>query len=176
VPRVGPLLGALVAVAAAAGAVSIWQAVDARGSRAAHSATPVPTLASAGAFLRDEVRLKTQGRWQAAWRRLYPFHQRIARARDFVACERRTPFPARLQSLRVLRVRRSPVWIPGLEQPVDGVTVTVRVALSWYGERDPITFTHAFHLVPAHGHWTWLLSEEQFRLYTSAGCSSAPAV
>jgi hypothetical protein len=67
------------------------------------------------------------------------------------------------------------VRVAGLQQLVPGATVTIRIDLAWYGPRDPITFTHAFHLVPARGHWTWLLSDERFRIYERASCTAAPA-
>jgi hypothetical protein len=106
---------------------------------------------------------------------LYPYHQRVAIRSDFVYCESTSPFPAQLRSFQVVSTRRSLVHVPGLRRLVPGATVTVRVELSWYGPRDPITFTHAFHLVPANGHWTWLLSPERFAIYAHASCSPAPA-
>jgi hypothetical protein len=57
-----------------------------------------------------------------------------------------------------------------------GVAVTVRISLPWYGPRDPIVFTHTFHLVPVHGHWTWLLSPQRYALYRHDGCGNFPAV
>jgi hypothetical protein len=30
--------------------------------------------------------------------------------------------------------------------------------------------------VPARGHWTWLLSDQRYRIYERAGCTAAPAV
>ena len=144
-------------------------------AQASRSRAATPSLASAADLLRAEVQLKSEGRWTAAWRLLYPYHQRIAVRSDFVYCESATPFPAQLRSFQVLRTRRSLVHVPGLQRLVPGATVTIRVELGWYGPRDPITFTHAFHLVPANGHWTWLLSPERYRIYAHASCSPAPA-
>jgi hypothetical protein len=175
--RLGPGLGALTLLAAGAAAAAIGLPNEARGSHASRGGAPTaPTLASAGEFLRREVREKTEGRWAAAWGTLYPAHRRLALRQDFVACERATPFPAELKSLQILRVTREPVVVPGLAQPVAGVGVLVKVELAWYGNRDPITFRHVFHLVPSQGHWTWLLSDERYRVYAGAGCASAPAV
>jgi len=144
-------------------------------AQAASTRTATPSLASAADFLRTEVRLKDEGRWADAWRMLYPYHQRVALQSDFVYCESTSPFPAQLQSFQVLSTRHSLVHVPGLRRLVPGATVTVRVDLAWYGPRDPITFTHAFHLVPANGHWTWLLSPQRFAIYASASCTPAPA-
>jgi hypothetical protein len=134
-----------------------------------------PRLATAGPFLLASVRDKVDGRWATAWESLYPFHQLVVSRTVFVHCERATPFSAPLQSMRIVRVRRSPVQVPGLARPVAGVAVTVRVELTWYGPRDPITLTPTFHLVPVHGHWTWLLSVARYRLYRNEGCSNLPA-
>jgi hypothetical protein len=67
------------------------------------------------------------------------------------------------------------VRVPGAATSVRGVAVTVRVAVRWYGPRDPLTFTHTFHLVPVHGHWTWLLSPQRYALYRHDGCGGFPA-
>lgn len=133
-----------------------------------------PRLATAGPFLLDSIRDKVDGRWDTAWGSLYPFHKRTVSRIAFVRCELATPFAAPLQSLRVVHVSRSPVRVPGLVHPVAGVAVTVQVALSWYGPRDPITLTPTFHLVPVGGHWTWLLSAERYRLYLYDGCGTLP--
>ena len=129
-----------------------------------------PPLQTAGDFLVTEIRTKLDGRWAAAWRDLYPPHRLVASRLAYVTCERSTPFPAKLQSVRVLSVLRGRVAVAGLTQPVPGVAVRVRIALGWYGSRDPVVFSHTFHLVPVHGRWTWLLSKQRYRLYRSDAC------
>lgn len=141
---------------------------------AQHDSPRRPTsLASARSFFLDELQDKLRGNWAAAWQTLYPPHQRVAPRIAFLGCERATPFHAGLQSLRVLAVRRSLVRVPGRAQPVAGVAIDVRVALRWYGPRDPIVFRYTFHLVPANGRWAWLLSESRYRLYRDGGCTPA---
>jgi hypothetical protein len=135
-----------------------------------------PPLASAVPFFLDELRDKTVGHWEAAWRTLHPLHQQVASRTDFVRCERLRPFPAPIEALHVIGVRRSPVRVPGLARPVAGVAVEVRVELRWYGPRDPIVLRHTFHLVPVHGHWTWLLSPSRYRLYLNHDCAPGLAV
>ncbi len=170
-------LAVIAAIASVAVALGVALPGPARGSHttAARAAPAVPTLAAAADFMRAEVRLKNEGNWSAAWNGLYPLHQRVALRRNFVHCEATSPFPAKLEHFQVVGARRSLVHVPGLAQPVQGATVTLRVALAWYGPRDPIVFTHAFHLVPAGGHWTWLLSKARYRLYERATCAAAPA-
>ena len=72
-------------------------------------------------------------------------------------------------------MRRALVHVPGATAGVPGVPVTVRITVPWYGPRDPIAFTHTFHLVPVHGHWTWLLSPQRYALYRHDGCGGFPA-
>ena len=181
--RIGPNTRSHIAVIAAVASVAIALGITLPGqARGSHKAGAPRTtgaalsLAAAADFLRAEVKLKNEGRWDAAWQGLYPFHQRVALRSSFDYCESTSPFPAKLQSFRVLRTRHSLVRVAGLRRLVPGATVTIRIDLAWYGPRDPITFTHAFHLVPARGHWTWLLSDERYRIYERAGCTAAPAV
>jgi hypothetical protein len=164
---------AVLLLAGATAAVAAVLPVQAAARVARHSPPGWPALASARPFFLDELEDKVTGDWAAAWQTLYPPHQRVAPRIDFVSCERATPFPAQLQGLRVLGVRRSLVRVPGRAQPVAGVAVDVRVALRWYGPRDPIVFRYTFHLVPAAGRWTWLLSEARYRLYRDGGCTPA---
>jgi hypothetical protein len=140
----------------------------------AHAQQPVlrawPPMRTAGDFLVADIRRKLDGRWAAAWRDLYPPHRLVANKLAYVTCERSTPFPAKLQSVRVLSVRRGQVVVAGLGHTVAGVAVRVRIALGWYGSRDPVVFAHTFHLVPVDGHWTWLLSKQRYRLYRADAC------
>jgi hypothetical protein len=135
-----------------------------------------PALRTAGPFLLDEIRMKVDGRWGVAWSSLYPLHRLVASRSAFVRCETRDPFVLPVDSMRVLRVSRTAVRVPGLARVVSGVAVTLRTTFLGPGPRDPIVFTHTFHLVPVHGRWTWLLSLQRYRLYRNGACSSAPAV
>jgi hypothetical protein len=135
-----------------------------------------PPLRTAGPFLVQNVYEKTHGRWGSAWRTLYPAHKRIAPRSMYVRCEGATPFPADLKAIRVLGARKELVDVAGLTRLVPGVAVTVQVTLEWYGPRDPIRFTHTFHLVPRQGHWTWILSPASYRDYAEDACLFRPAV
>lgn len=128
--------------------------------------------ASARQFLLETIEEKVHGEWGKAWTSLYPSHKRIAPRGTYVRCETRTPFPAPLESLRVVDVRSARVRVPGLSRTVAGVALTVVVKLRWYGPRDPIVFRHTFHLVPFRGRWTWLLSSSRFSLYKRHGCGA----
>jgi hypothetical protein len=129
-----------------------------------------PPLRTAGPFLLETVYEKTHGQWGAAWRTLYPAHKRVAPRRMYVRCERATPFPAELQSIRVVDAHKGLVDVAGLPRPVPGVAVTVQVTLD-----GSIRFTHVFHLVPHSGRWTWILSPESYRDYAEDACLFRPS-
>lgn len=159
--------------AAALCAASILFALP--GGTATSDAGTWPSLATAGPFLQQQIGNMAHGRYAAAWTMLYPEHQKIVSQTTYTACERSLPLPAKLQSARVLQVSQAPVRVAGLAKPVSGVAVTVRILIDVDG-RDPLSFTHTFHLVPVRGHWTWLLSAERYELYTHGACGAGPAV
>ena len=136
----------------------------------------VPSFRSAGRFLLTVVEQKVGGDWAKAWQSLYPLHQRIAPRDTFIRCETATPFSAPLKSIHVIHVRAAPVQVAGVLRPVPGVAVMVAVKLRWYGPRDPITFTHTFHLLPVQGHWRWILSPDRYRLYRQDACFARLAI
>jgi hypothetical protein len=117
--------------------------------------------------------MKVDGKWGLAWQTLYPAHKVVARRSVYVECEKSTPWPAPVKSFELVGVRRASFRAPGVGI-VDGAAVAVRIAVKWYGERDPFTFTHTFHLVPVNGHWTWLLSPQRYALYRHDGCGHFP--
>ena len=157
-------------VAAAALAASAEGATHAR-----RSGSTWPALATAGPFLLAEIHDKTAGHWARTWRSLYPAHQAVAPKLTYVRCERATPFDFPLKSVHIVAVRRESVPVSGLAQPRNGVGVTIQVAVESYGPRDPVVFSHTFHLVPVHGRWTWLLSPDRYRLYADGDCGGGPA-
>jgi hypothetical protein len=162
---------ALITLGASVAMLALGPAAAGATNRPVHPTTqPVLSDASAERFFLETLEEKLRGDWGRAWQSLYPLHRRIATRGTFVRCETQTPFPAPLQSLRVVDVRDATVRVPGVRQPVPGVAVEVVVELEWYGPRDPIVFRHMFHLVPVHGHWTWLLSPSRYRLYERHAC------
>ena len=159
--------------ALAALASGLFLGLGRQAAPAAHTRPVVPAwppLRSAGDFLVADIRTKLAGRWEVAWRTLYPAHRRIASRWSYASCERETPFTALLRSVRVLSVRREPVEVAGLTRTLPGVAVRVRLELGWYGSRDPMVVAHTFHLVPVRGSWTWLLSPDRYRLYRAGAC------
>jgi hypothetical protein len=139
------------------------------------TSTPVPSLRSAGTFFLTVLEQKISGDWAKAWQSLHPLHKRIAARDTFIRCETARPFNAPLESIHIIRVRAVPFRAPGALHPVRSAAVTVAVELRWYGPRDPITFTHTFHVVAVHGRWTWLLSLDRYRLYQRHACLGVQA-
>jgi hypothetical protein len=140
------------------------------------TARALPSLESARVFVVSEVQDKLDGRWGRVWSTLYPAHQRVAVRPVYIRCERSTPFFAPTLVFGVLRVRETLVPVPGLARRVSGVAVTLRVALRWYGPRDPIVLTPTLHLVAVDGGWRWLLSDEMYRMYRHGACGGLPPI
>ena len=161
---------------AAIALIAIW-GFSTHGIAAAHSAAQNeawPSLQSAGAFMVNDIRYKTDGKWSLAWQSLYPAHKFVARRSVYVACEESTPWAAPVQSFDVVGIKRASFRIPG-GGIVQGAAVAISIGVGGTSPRDPLTFTHTFHVVPVDGHWTWLLSPERYSLYRHDGCGSFPA-
>jgi hypothetical protein len=122
-----------------------------------------------GRFMARLVVQKALGRYQAAWKTLHPFHQQVAARTEYVDCERLTPFPGLLKSVKVTRVFDDPVSIAGMTAPVPSKGVTVRVAV-WTPITTTVVVTHTFHAVAANGRWTWILTPERFEAYAAGAC------
>src|SRR5512146_816249 len=71
------------------------------------SAGAWPPLPTAATFLKGEIQDMVHGRYALAWTRLYPAHRAVAPQRIYVACEKRSPFPASFRSAKVIEVRRA---------------------------------------------------------------------
>lgn len=168
----GGAIAALVAIVAAT-AIAVGR-TDTASPRAA---TPVasPTLSSARSFLLQELQDKLDGRWSKAWSSLYPAHQRVAVKAVYTRCESATPFLSRTLMFGIIGVRRAQVHVPGRAQSVPGAAVKLRVALAWYGPRDPIVLTPTLHVVAVGGRWRWLLSDESYLMYRHEACGSPAA-
>jgi hypothetical protein len=161
---------------AAIALAAFWMLATA-GITAAHAAqqtTVFPSLRTAGSFMLDDIRYKTDGKWGLAWQTLYPAHKFVASRSEYVSCEESTPWAAPVTQFDLVGTRRASFRIPG-GGIVDGAAVAVRLTFRMAGSRDPMSFVHTFHLVPVNGRWTWLLSPQRYALYRHDGCGSFPA-
>jgi hypothetical protein len=116
------------------------------------------------------VREKATGQYELAWKSLNPFHQRVASRADYVQCENQTVFPGVLKHIVVVRVKDEPVVIAGETHSVASKAVTLRVSVASPGIRKPVVVTDTYHAVPVRGHWTWLLTRENFAQYKAGLC------
>jgi hypothetical protein len=123
-----------------------------------------------GAFLREVVRERATGEYGRAWDALHPSHKLAVSRRRYVLCELLTPLPGRLESIRVLGVKDEPVVIAGQHDstPSKAVTLRVSVQVPFFTKRVKVTTTS--HAVAVHGHWTWLLTRDNFETYRAKGC------
>ena len=143
-------------------------------ARAGHAAART-SLGDPGSFIVRTIEEKAAGRYAEVWLSLYPMHQRVAPQDLYVLCERKTPFPGRLLSVRALSARAASVAVAGLTHPVAGEAVTVRAVVRSPILPSPVVVTHTFHAVAVAGHWTWILSPSRFRLYEHGGCGTSYA-
>jgi len=147
--------------------VALW-AFGTLGTAAAHATertAQLPPLRSAGSFMVDDIRYKTDGN---------PAHKLVAPRSVYVGCEESTPWAAPIQSFQVAGIKRASFRVPG-GGIVEGAAVAIRLSFPFFGPRDPMSFVHTFHLVPVNGHWTWLLSPQRYALYSHDGCGNFPA-
>jgi hypothetical protein len=127
-----------------------------------------------GLFMAALIREKATGQYELAWKSLNPFHQRVAPRTDYIQCENQTVFPGVLKRVEVLRVKDEPVVIAGETHSVASTAVTIRVSVASPGIRKPVVVTDTYHAVPVHGHWTWLLTPQNFAKYKAGRCPGAP--
>jgi hypothetical protein len=130
-----------------------------------------------GRFMARLVTQKALGRYEAAWTTLHPLHKQVASRIEYVDCERLTPFPGLLKSVKVTRVFDDPIVIAGMTAPVPSKGVTVRAAVWTPVLPIPVVVTHTFHAVAVNGRWTWILTPERFESYAADTCAAlgAPA-
>jgi hypothetical protein len=126
-----------------------------------------PVRPDAGAFVERLVVQIVRDDYARAWLTLHPAHKAVAPRWQYVQCERRSPVPGAIASLRIVGSRNERVLVAGVGR-VPGRAVTFRLVL-----RDPaygsVTVTHTAHVVAVNGRWRWILTPERYALYR-AGC------
>ena len=122
-----------------------------------------------GEFISQLVHHVAAGRYAQAWTTMYPPHKKIVTRQEYVRCERTTPFPGRIESLRVLDVFDEQVEVAGQGEKVDSTAIIVRLTIrGGNDERD--RFDSTFHAVAVDGKWTWFLPEARYAAYESGDC------
>jgi hypothetical protein len=156
-----------VLVSAAAAGLTIWL-VPGGGSSA--SATPTGDPVS---FLRGVVSGIAANEYERIWPTLHPAQQRVATRDLYVRCEKLSPIPGKLDSIRVVRAVDRRIAIAGVEGGTvesKAVTFEVRLVNAQRSTSVVVTTTHA---VAVDGHWRWILTPRRFAIYRSGTCPSA---
>jgi hypothetical protein len=127
-----------------------------------------------GLFMTSLIREKATGQYELAWKSLHPFHQQVAPERIYVHCENQTVFPGRLIKVDVLKVIDEPVLIAGQKASTPSKAVTIRVSVNSPGIPKPVVVKDTYHAVAVDGHWTWILTKDNFAEYKAGHCQGAP--
>ena len=123
-----------------------------------------------GLFMASLIRQKATGQYDLAWKSLHPLHQQVAPQKVYVRCENLTVFPGRLIKVSVVRIKNEPVLIAGEKDSVASKAVTLRVSVDSPGIPRPVTVKDTYHVIPVDGHWTWILTKENFLEYKAGVC------
>ncbi len=121
-----------------------------------------------GAFISELVHHVAAGRYGQAWATMYPPHQKVATRARYMQCEPQTPFPGKVNAIRVLEVFDEPVAVAGEPQKLDSTAIRVRLTVTAANDTD--RFESTFHAVAVDGRWTWFLPEERYAAYHDGGC------
>ena len=123
-----------------------------------------------GLFMSSLIRQKATGQYDLAWKSLHPLHQEVAPEKIYVRCENLTVFPGHLIKVSVVRVKNEPVLIAGEKDSVASKAVTLRVSVNSPGIPRPVVVTDTYHAVAVDGHWTWILTKDNFAQYKAGRC------
>jgi hypothetical protein len=121
------------------------------------------------------IRQKATGQYDLAWKSLHPLHQQVAPEKVYVKCENQTVFPGRLIKIAVVKVKDEPVRIAGERASVASKAVTLRVSVNSPGIPKPVVVTDTYHAIAVDGHWTWILTAENFAEYKAGHCPGTGA-
>jgi len=142
------------------------------GGGGSSSGTPTET---AGLFMSSLIRQKATGQYELAWKSLHPLHQQVAPERIYVRCENLTVFPGHLIRVSVLDVKDEPVRIAGEKDQVASKAVTLKVLVNSPGIPRPVVVKDTYHAIAVNGHWTWILTRENFAQYKAGHCPGTAA-
>jgi hypothetical protein len=124
-------------------------------------------------FVRTVVRLIAENRYAAAWPLLHPAHRRAAGRSEYVACERRSPIPGRVLSVRAGAEFDAAVALaPGLR--VESRAVRISVVLLDLATLERTEVRDTVNAVRVDGRWTWVLPPDRVARYRAGACPDAP--
>ena len=124
-------------------------------------------------FVRTVVRLIAENRYAAAWPLLHPSHRRAAGRSEYVSCERQSPIPGRLVSVRAGAEFDAAVALaPGVR--VESRAVPIRVVLLDLATLQRTEVRDTVNAVRVGDHWTWVLPPDRVARYRAGACPDAP--
>lgn len=167
---------AAAAAASFAAVVSGLGDVGARGPTRAAAVTVGDVAEQPGTavpFVRTVVRMIAQNRYAEAWPLLHPDQRRTVGRAEYVACERRSPIPGRVISVRAGAERSAPVSVAP-QTSVPARAVSVRVVLLDLATLEETNVRDTVHAVRVDGRWTWVLPPERLAGYRAGACPDAP--
>jgi hypothetical protein len=157
--RVGAAIVAVLAVAA-------WGAGGAGAVSARRSWSPA-------AFALGVVRLVVANNYADAWQALPAIEKASVPRALYVNCEQRAPIPGRLARVRVIRLQRTGVSVPGLPRTVLGYSVTVQTTIA-IRNGELVTTQMVVPVVIDAGRLAWILRPERFAAYRHGHCLHQP--
>jgi len=119
------------------------------------------------------VKQKLSSDYAAAWKTLYPAHQRIASRDAYVACENLAPDAGTMLSVRSLRTYNEKIPVAGKGGMTQTKAVDVRVTVDSPLVRFSVVIEQTFHAIKVSGRWRWILSHDQYRYYSAGECPYA---
>lgn len=167
------LPAAMAAAASASFAAVVLGAGGTGAPRPTPAAAPQDARDTAVPFVRTIVRLIAQNRYGEAWPLLHPSQRRAAGRSEYVACERRSPIPGRVLSVRAGAEFAAAVSVaPGMR--VRARAVPVRVVLLDLATLERTVVRDTVHAVRVVDRWTWVLPPERLARYRVGACPDAP--
>ena len=164
----------LAAIASFCAVVAAAAGVDGLRTASVPTRTPVVRASDAEAvvFVRTVVRMIAENRYDEAWPLLHPAHRRAAGRNEFVRCERLSPIPGVVVSVRAGAAVDEPILVsagelrPSLVVPVEVVLLDVATS-----ERTVVRDN--VHAIRVGGGWAWILPPERFAHYQADTCPDA---
>jgi hypothetical protein len=149
-------------------------AIAATSARAAE--VPQATLDSAGAFAAQVLRLEVTGQWERQYALLNPGHRRLITEGQYIACSR--PLGTAIGPQRfVVRATK----LVAIRAPHVAGRTAALVTVEMHRPESKQAATFHVHVVPANGHWTWILGKSFLDALAGGRClygaplaSSAP--
>jgi hypothetical protein len=158
-PRLGLRLVAALAFAA-------WAA----GGAGAVSGRRPPSPAT---FALGVVRLVVANDYADAWQALPDIEKASVPRALYVACEQQAPIPGHLVRVRVIRLQRTGVSVPGLPRPVPGYAIRVQTTIA-IPRGESVTTQMVVPIVVDGGRLVWILRRQRFDAYRHGHCLRQP--